>query len=76
MDRSNTYVAMSRHKEKATIFVNKEDIESQTTNPPLSCGEPDKLISDLSTLMNRDNGRRIAYEHLMIEEKPALTLLN
>ena len=73
MDRSNTYVAMSRHKEKATIFVNKEDIEPQTTNPPLSCGEPDNLISDLSTLMNRDNRRRIAFEHIIADKRPNLT---
>ncbi|BDX04622.1 MobF family relaxase [Planctobacterium marinum] len=70
MDRANTYVACSRHKEKATIFANKADIEEYI--PPSHQNAPEteiKLIAGMAACMAIENRPKLACEYLTQEQE-------
>ncbi|TMN81763.1 MULTISPECIES: MobF family relaxase [unclassified Pseudoalteromonas] len=69
MDRANTYVACSRHKEKATIFGNASDLEEYV---PLSYqnepNKPLKLLTAMAACMSRESSPKLASEYLKSED--------
>lgn len=69
MDRSNTYVAASRHKDEAHIFCNRKEIDERTgaLDSGRSISDKDRLAV-LAGLMSRDRYSTLAIEHLL--DKP------
>ena len=67
MDRAHTYVACSRHKDKAHIFVSKEDLAEHL---PDSNKEPTEfeLREALTKQMSRDDRQKLAIEYLSQEQ--------
>ena len=64
MDRAHSYVACSRHKDKAHIFVNSQDIEDSTPDFYRNAPEQVGLLEALAQKMSRDYRPRLAIEHL------------
>ncbi len=65
MDRANTYVALSRHKKKAMIFANEQDIDT-TSSIKSSClkKEHTSKINSLVAHMSRERCSRLATSYL------------
>ncbi len=68
MDRAHTYVACSRHKDKAHIFVNSQELEDNIpasfTHAPRDVG----LREALAVNMSRNNRPKLAVEYLSADE--------
>lgn len=64
MDRAHSYVACSRHKDKAHIFVNSQDIEDSIPDFYRNSPEQVGLLEALAQKMSRDYRPRLAIEHL------------
>jgi conjugative relaxase-like TrwC/TraI family protein len=65
MDRANSYVACSRHKEKATIFANEADLEEHVPfSHQHAPSKKQQLIAAMSTCMNYENRPKLATEYL------------
>ncbi|MFL0797830.1 MAG: relaxase domain-containing protein [Cellvibrionaceae bacterium] len=71
MDRANTYVAASRHKERCHLFCNREEVDG--LSGALDYGEPTTDEARLNTLaenISKDRYRLLASEYLPhIEEQ-------
>jgi conjugative relaxase-like TrwC/TraI family protein len=65
MDRANTYVAASRHKDESHIFCNRKEIDEK-----LGTHDTDRVIDDkerqhcLASMMSRENSAKLAIELL------------
>lgn len=65
MDRANTYVAASRHKDESHIFCNRREIDER-----LGANDTDRKIDDkerrhcLAAMMSRENAAKLAIELL------------
>ncbi|HCE3704266.1 TPA: relaxase domain-containing protein [Vibrio parahaemolyticus] len=65
MDRANTYVAASRHKDESHIFCNRREIDER-----LGANDTDRKIDDkerrhcLAAMMSRENTAKLAIELL------------
>jgi conjugative relaxase-like TrwC/TraI family protein len=70
MDRANTYVACSRHKDRSHIFINDEEVELLTSENGLS--EQQKFLA-ISQAMNQDNQQQLATE-LLNQKQPELEI--
>ncbi|MGK0255311.1 MAG: ATP-dependent exoDNAse (exonuclease V) alpha subunit, partial [Mariniflexile sp.] len=55
MDKSNTYVACSRHKDNSHLFVNENEMQESNNQPPLD---------SLSKLISVDNKKSLAIEYV------------
>lgn len=65
MDRANTYVALSRHKKKATIFVNEQDIDTKSSiKSSYVKNEHTSKINNLAAHMSRERCSRLATSYL------------
>lgn len=68
MDRANSYVAGSRHKDNCHWFVNSKEVDAL-------CGVEGATLSDkerlkgLATLMSREQSSGLAIEHLTKEQR-------
>ncbi|MFV1873825.1 MAG: MobF family relaxase [Oleiphilus sp.] len=82
MDRANSYVGLSRHKDEAHLYVNQSEIDERA-----GAYDTGKAITDsermdtLSKLMCRDNYSSLAIEHLpeqqiAIEETVELEIMD
>lgn len=66
MDRANSYVGLSRHKDEAHLYVNQSEIDERA-----GAYDTGKTITDsqrmntLANLMSRDNYSSLAIEHLV-----------
>lgn len=73
MDRAHSYVACSRHKDKAHIFANAEElselIPSDFEHAPIEIG----LREALAAQMSRDNRPKLAIEYLEQQQAKELT---
>jgi conjugative relaxase-like TrwC/TraI family protein len=68
MDRSNTYVACSRHKEKSTIFANKAELEEYIpTSHQHAPTKEKKLIAAMAACMTQENRPKLAIEYITKE---------
>jgi conjugative relaxase-like TrwC/TraI family protein len=73
LDRAHSYVACSRHKDKAHIFANAEEltdlIPSEFEHAPVDIG----LREALAAQMSRDNRPKLAIEYLEQQKAKELT---
>jgi len=68
MDRANTYVAASRHKDESHIFCNRHEIEECIPDSNRDMSKlTDKREEMLVRLMSKDNLVSLATEKLSIE---------
>ena len=68
MDRAHTYVACSRHKDKAHIFVNSQELEEDIPDSFQHAPRERGLREALSKNMSRDNRPKLASEYLSQKE--------
>ncbi|GGY61524.1 conjugative relaxase [Cellvibrio zantedeschiae] len=70
MDRANTYVALSRHKEESHLYVNRSEVDelAGAYDSGQAISEEQRMIT-LAKLMSRDNYSSLAIEHLPQREK-------
>jgi len=68
MDRAHSYVACSRHKDKAHIFVNAQDLEDDIPENFKHAPREVALREALAKKMSRNNRPKLAVEHLSKEE--------
>ncbi|MBA6397675.1 MobF family relaxase [Colwellia sp. BRX10-4] len=68
MDRAHSYVACSRHKDKAHIFANAQDLEEYIPDNFKHAPREVGLREALAKNMSRNNRPKLAVEHLSKEE--------
>jgi conjugative relaxase-like TrwC/TraI family protein len=68
MDRAHSYVACSRHKDKAHIFANAQDLEDDIPENFKHAPRELALREALAKNMSRNNRPKLAVEHLSKEE--------
>ena len=68
MDRSNTYVAGSRHKDNCHWFVNNKEIDELASIDNKSLKEDEKRLKILAKLMASENRKKLAIEYLKNEQ--------
>jgi ATP-dependent exoDNAse (exonuclease V) alpha subunit len=68
MDRAHSYVACSRHKDKAHIFANAQDLEENIPDNFKHAPREVALREALAKNMSRNNRPKLAVEHLSKEE--------
>ncbi|MBB1435721.1 relaxase domain-containing protein [Pseudoalteromonas sp. SG43-6] len=73
MDRAHSYVACSRHKDQAHIFVNAQELEEDIPDNFQHAPRERGLREALAKNMSRNNRPKLAVEHLS-EEELATTL--
>jgi ATP-dependent exoDNAse (exonuclease V) alpha subunit len=61
MDRANTYVASSRHKDSCYLFINNREINELNSNKP--------AIESLAHLMSADKKKQLAVEYLELAKE-------
>jgi hypothetical protein len=64
MDRAHSYVACSRHKDKAHIFANAEELTEFVPSAFEHAPEDVALREALATQMSRNNRPKLAIEYL------------
>jgi hypothetical protein len=68
MDRANTYVAASRHKEESHIFCNRKELDEQLGKNDVGRAIHDKERQHcLAAMMSREGSARLATE--LVHEK-------
>ncbi|MAD53148.1 MULTISPECIES: MobF family relaxase [unclassified Idiomarina] len=68
MDRAHTYVACSRHKDKAHIFVNSQELEGNIPENFIHAPRDVGLREALAANMSRNNRPKLAVEYLSNDE--------
>ncbi len=63
MDRANTYVACSRHKEKATLFANAEDIAEHIPDGAQNQTQDEQMTAGLVECMSLNNRPQLAVDY-------------
>lgn len=69
MDRAHSYVACSRHKDKAHIFVNSQELEDEIPENFQHAPRERGLREALAKNMSRNNRPKLAVEYLSADEK-------
>ncbi len=68
MDRANTYVACSRHKEKSTIFANEAELEEYIpASHQHAPTKEKKLMAAMAACMTQENRPKLAIEYITKE---------
>ncbi len=62
MDRANTYVACSRHKEKATLFANAEEISEHIPDDAQNLTQDEQMTAGLVECMSLNNRPQLAVD--------------
>jgi conjugative relaxase-like TrwC/TraI family protein len=75
MDRANSYVSGSRHKESCHWFFNNEEIDAHIENQNV-CSLRGARINQISKWMQQDNTDKLAIEYLNSHLSSARTILN
>jgi conjugative relaxase-like TrwC/TraI family protein len=73
MDRAHSYVACSRHKERAHIFANAQEIEENIPENFKSAPRERGLLEALAKNMARNNRPKLAIEYLLKEQTNLVT---
>ena len=65
MDRANTYVALSRHKDCSHVYINRAEVDERIGAKDLGQEVTNKERTEmLAKLMSRDNQSSLAIENL------------
>ncbi|MDP2596390.1 MobF family relaxase [Alteromonas stellipolaris] len=67
MDRANSYVAGSRHKDNCHWFVNNKEVDTLCATEGTTLSDKERLEA-LATLMSREQSSGLAIEYLTTEE--------
>tara|TARA_R110002033_G_C3896713_1_gene239577 strand:+ start:3455 stop:6034 length:2580 start_codon:yes stop_codon:yes gene_type:complete len=76
MDRAHSYVSCSRHKDKAHIFANSQELEDDIPEAFKHAPHHKGLLEALAKNMSRENRPKLAIEHLSDDELFRLTGIN
>lgn len=71
MDRANTYVALSRHKDQSHVYINAAEID-EFVKESESRSQEDR-VKVLSSLISKDNYKTLAIESLQMEDKAIIS---